>query len=48
MNGYSRNYPDYKANSIVRGTLGKKLYQDRWTRFWTFRSESLIRLTSQL
>jgi len=31
----------------MKGTLGKKLHQDRWTRSWTFRNESLIGLTRQ-
>jgi len=47
MNGDSRNYTHYETDSIVKGTLGKKLYQNRWTRSWTICSESHIGLTSQ-
>jgi len=36
----TRNETDY----IVKGTLGKKLHQDRWTRYWTFHSKNFIYL----
>jgi len=32
----------YETNSIVKGILGKKMCQDKWARFWTFHSESLM------
>jgi len=47
MNGDSRKYMHYETDSIMKGTLRKKLHQDKWTRFWTFRSDSFVRLTSQ-
>jgi len=34
-----------ETDSIVKGTLEKKLHPDSWTRSWTFNSESFIRLT---
>jgi len=47
MNGDLRNKHTMRLDYIVKDILRKKLHQDRWIRFWTFHSESLLRLTCQ-